>query len=176
MQKIHPLRKSKKIKLILFLIFLSPFAGIFCSLFIGRYPLTFTDIIYVLKANISSSIEQNYPDVYNTVVLQIRLPRAILGAMVGGSLAISGAAFQGLFRNPLVSSGVLGVSSGASFGAVLAIILYGQNYMVYFYAFGFALLAVTMSFFIGRIYYSTPTITLVLGGIIVSSQRGFLAR
>ncbi len=169
MQKSHPVCKSKKIKIILLLIFLSPLIGIFGSLFIGRYPLTFTDIINVLKANISPSIKQNYPDIYNTVVLQIRLPRAILGAMVGGSLAISGAAFQGLFRNPLVSSGVLGVSSGASFGAALAIILYGQNYMVYFYAFGFALLAVAMSFFIGQIYHSTPTITLVLGGVIVSS-------
>jgi len=169
MQITHPVWKSKKIKIILLLIFLSPLIGIFGSLFIGRYSLTFTDIINVLKANISPSIKQNYPDIYNTVVLQIRLPRAILGAMVGGSLAISGAAFQGLFRNPLVSSGVLGVSSGASFGAALAIILYGQNYMVYFYAFGFALLAVAMSFFIGQIYHSTPTITLVLGGVIVSS-------
>jgi iron complex transport system permease protein len=169
MQITHPVWKSKKIKIILLLIFLSPLIGIFGSLFIGRYTLTFTDIINVLKANISPSIKQNYLDIYNTVVLQIRLPRAILGAMVGGSLAISGAAFQGLFRNPLVSSGVLGVSSGASFGAALAIILYGQNYMVYFYAFGFALLAVAMSFFIGQIYHSTPTITLVLGGVIVSS-------
>lgn len=159
MQITHPVWKSKKIKIILLLIFLSPLIGIFGPLFIGRYPLTFTDIINVLKTNINPSIKQNYPDIYNTVVLQIRLPRAILGAMVGGSLAISGAAFQGLFRNPLVSSGVLGVSSGASFGAALAIILYGQNYMVYFYAFGFALLAVAMSFFIGQIYHSTPTIT-----------------
>lgn len=161
--------KLKKNNIILILLIILPVAAIFYSLFIGRYPLSFMDILRVLQSGINHQISQEYPDIFNTVVLQIRLPRAILGAMVGGGLAISGAAFQGLFRNPLVSSGILGVSSGASFGAALAIILYGQNYMVYFFAFGFALLAVAMSFFIGQIYRSNPTIMLVLGGVVVSS-------
>ncbi|MDD2352244.1 MAG: iron ABC transporter permease [Candidatus Caldatribacteriota bacterium] len=169
MQKIFSALKLKKNSVLLILIIILPLIGIFFSLFIGRYPLTWPDIMAVFRVAVNPQISQDFPDIYNTVVWKIRLPRAILGAMVGGSLAISGAAFQGLFRNPLVSSGILGVSSGASFGAVLAIILYGQNYMVYFYAFGFALLAVAMSFFIGQIYHSTPTITLVLGGVVVSS-------
>jgi len=168
-KKMKSILISNRNKTILILLGLLPIAGIFYSLFVGRYPLSFIDILSVLKSAFNPRIIQNYPDIYNTVVLQIRLPRAILGAMVGGSLAISGAAFQGLFRNPLVSSGILGVSSGASFGAALAIILYGQNYMVYFFAFGFALLAVTLSFFIGQVYRSTPTIMLVLGGVVVSS-------
>jgi len=169
MQKVLSTLRLKKNNIILSLIILLPFVGIIFSLFIGRYPLSWSDIIAVFKVSIKPQTVQDFPDIYNTIVWKIRLPRAILGAMVGGSLAISGAAFQGLFRNPLVSSGILGVSSGASFGAVLAIILYGQNYMVYFFAFGFALLAVAMSFFIGQIYKSTPTITLVLGGVVVSS-------
>ena len=169
MQKFSSALKLKKNGILLILIIVLPFIGIFFSLFIGRYPLTWSDIMAVFRVAANSHVSQDFPDIYNTVVWKIRLPRAILGAMVGGSLAISGAAFQGLFRNPLVSSGILGVSSGASFGAVLAIIIYGQNYMVYFYAFGFALLAVVMSFFIGQIYHSTPTITLVLGGVVVSS-------
>ncbi len=169
MRKGHTVSDFKRKSFILFLIISMTFIGIFGSLFIGRYPLTWSDIIKVLSTAINPLQKKTYPDIYNTIIWKIRLPRAILGAMVGGSLAISGAAFQGLFRNPLVSSGILGVSSGASFGAVLAIILYGQNYMVYFFAFGFALLAVIMSFFIGQIYHSTPTVTLVLGGVIVSS-------
>ena len=161
--------KEKKYYMVFALLIILPIVAIFYSLFIGRYPLSFLDILKVLRFGINHQSNQDYPDIFNTIVLQIRLPRAILGAMVGGSLAISGAAFQGLFRNPLVSSGILGVSSGASFGAALAIILYGQNYMIYFFAFGFALLAVSMSFFIGRIYRSTPAIMLVLGGVVVSS-------
>jgi iron complex transport system permease protein len=104
------------------------------------------------------------------VIWDIRLPRAILGAMVGASLAVSGASFQGMFRNPLVSSGILGVSSGAGFGASLAIVLFqGQPVYVYLFAFGFGLLAVFLAYLIGFTYKSTPTIMLVLGGVIVGA-------
>ena len=104
------------------------------------------------------------------VVWDIRLPRAILGAMVGASLAVSGAAFQGMFRNPLVSSGILGVSSGAGFGASLAIIMFqGQFVYIYLFAFGCALLAVALSYLIGNTYKTSPTIMLVLGGVVVSA-------
>lgn len=109
------------------------------------------------------------PDIHQALVWDIRMPRAILGAMVGGSLAISGAAFQGLFRNPLVSSGVLGVSSGAGFGAALAILLFNSVAPTYTFAFAFGILAVVLSYLIARVYNSTPTIMLVLGGVIVSS-------
>ena len=88
---------------------------------------------------------------------------------MGGSLAVSGAAFQGLFRNPLVSAGILGVSSGAGFGAALAILLFNTTAPVYLFAFAFGALAVMLSYLVGRIYRTTPTIMLVLGGVIVSS-------
>ena len=108
-------------------------------------------------------------ETYQTLIWDIRLPRAVLGAMVGGSLAVSGAAFQGFFRNPLVSSGILGVSAGAGFGAALAILLFHSTSMIYVFAFLFGGLAVLFSFLIGKVYNATPTITLVLGGVIVSS-------
>jgi iron complex transport system permease protein len=101
--------------------------------------------------------------------MDVRMPRALLGAMVGGSLAVSGTAFQGLFKNPLVSSNILGVSSGAGFGAALGILLFGSGSRVYASAFSFGLIAVFLSYFIGKIYDTTPTIMLVLGGVIVSS-------
>ncbi len=110
------------------------------------------------------------PPTHLNVVWDIRLPRAILGAMVGASLAASGASFQGMFRNPLVSAGILGVTSGAGFGASLAIILFqGQPVYIYVFAFGFGLLAVGLSYLIGITYKSTPTIMLVLGGVVVSA-------
>lgn len=141
---------------------------IFLSLFIGRYPLSMISIMKMLWSKLTLS-STDLPDIYETVVWEIRMPRAILGALVGGSLAISGTAFQGLFRNPLVSSGILGVSSGAGFGAALAILLFNTKFSIYLFAFAFALIAVLLSYWIGRIYNTTPTIMLVLGGTIVSA-------
>lgn len=63
----------------------------------------------------------DYPDVYSTVIFQVRLTRLILGMMVGASLSVSGAAFQGIFRNPLARPYILGLSSGAAFGAALSL-------------------------------------------------------
>lgn len=105
----------------------------------------------------------------HTIVWEIRLPRAILGAMVGACLAVSGTSFQGLFRNPLVSSGILGVSSGAGFGAALAILLFNTMAAAYPFALAFGMAAVVCSYLIGRMYHSSPTVMLVLGGVIVSS-------
>lgn len=59
------------------------------------------------------------------VLFQIRLPRVVLGALVGGLLAMAGAGYQGVFRNPLVDSGLLGASAGAGLGATLAIVFFG---------------------------------------------------
>ena len=148
---------------------LLPLCCIFLTLFIGRYPLNFMQVIGALLPN--SGIAAPTQEI-STIVWQLRLPRAIIGAFVGASLAISGAAFQGVFRNPLVNSGILGVSNGASFGAALAIVIFGGGMYLYGFAFAFAVLAVVLAYFSGRIYGSTPTVTLILGGVIISSFFG----
>ena len=138
------------------------------SLLVGRYPVDISTVLHVLWCRITMQPCQ-VADFYETTVWYIRMPRVILGALVGGCLAISGAAFQGLFRNPLVSSGILGVSAGAGFGAALAIVLFNQIAVTYLFAFTFGVLAVVLSYLIGKVYNTTPTIMLVLGGVIVSS-------
>ena len=102
-------------------------------------------------------------------VLQLRLPRAVAAAFAGASLAVSGAAFQSVFRNPLVNSGILGVSNGAGFGACVAIIFLGGGVFTYFFSFVFAVAAVLLSYFAGRISRVTTSITMVLGGTIVGA-------
>lgn len=155
-------------KIIYAILILSPLICIFFSLFIGRFPLSVPLVAKILWSKLA--MDAIYlPDKYNTVIWEIRMPRAVLGALVGGSLAISGAAFQGLFRNPLVSSGILGVSSGAGFGAALAILIFNSTSYTYIFAFCFGGLAVLLSYLIGRVYNTTPAIMLVLGGVIVSS-------
>ncbi len=103
------------------------------------------------------------------VVVQTRLPRAVAAAAVGASLAMSGAAYQGVFRNPLVNPGLLGVSNGAGFGAACAIVLVGGGLLVYPAAFAFGVAAVALSYWIAHVYKQTPAIMLILGGMIVSS-------
>jgi len=144
----------------------SPLVLAIWSVFLGRYPVSVRDIGALATAVLTG---QEMDPTHFSVIVHVRMPRIILGALVGGSLAVSGAAFQGLFRNPLVSSGMLGVSSGAGFGAALALILFDRYVYVYPLAFGFGLLAVLLCFFIGRITASTQAITLVLGGVIVGS-------
>lgn len=104
-----------------------------------------------------------------TVVMEIRFQRAIQGLLVGGCLAVSGACFQSLFRNPLVSSGMLGVSNGAGFGAALSILLFNNMVMTSLFSFGFGILAVILAYLVGKVSGGTPTITLVLGGTIIQS-------
>lgn len=148
------------------LLIAAPLIFLCISLFIGRYPLSVSEIT---RALFSGFLDYEVNDMHATLIRYIRLPRAILGVLVGGSLAISGAAFQGVFRNPLVSSGMLGVSAGAGFGAALAFILFKSAASVYVLAFAFGLLAVVLSFLVGRLCSDSPTITLVLGGVIIGS-------
>lgn len=159
----------KKNKLVYFLIFISPVILILLTLFNGRYPIPLKDIPRVLVYPFLQG--ENYQDTFYTIIWKIRMPRAILSGLVGASLAVSGAAFQGLFHNPLVNSGMLGVSSGAGFGAALAILLFARSSIyVYIFALFFGSVAVFLSYTIGRIYNTTPTIMLVLGGTVISSM------
>ncbi len=154
-------------KLLFIIICLAPFACIFISLCIGRYPLPAAEVVRALLHPLGN--KGSASEIYHNIVWEIRLPRALLGSMVGACLAASGTAFQGLFRNPLVSSGILGVSSGAGFGAALAILLFNTVAMAYPFALLFGIIAVVCSYLIARLYRSAPAIMLVLGGVIVSS-------
>lgn len=86
----------------------------------GKYSLTFNQFLNLLMAELSTSTTIDDPRTA-TVFWQIRFPRTLAAIIIGGGLAIAGAAYQGMFRNPLVSPDILGVSAGAGVGAVIAI-------------------------------------------------------
>lgn len=150
------------------ILFLAPAVCVIISLCVGRYPLPLVDVLHALAGGPGPGGDEAAA-ICRNIVWEIRMPRALLGCLVGASLAVSGTAFQGLFRNPLVSSGILGVSSGAGFGAALAILLFNTTTAAYPFALAFGILAVLCAYFIGRLYSTTPAIMLVLGGVIVSS-------
>ena len=114
----------------------------------------------------------SYTPVDYNVIINIRIPRVIGAILVGISLAISGTAYQGIFRNVLVSPDLLGVSNGACVGAALGILLGFHNIGVQVLAFVFGVIAVTLTLLIPKIIRKDNTIILVLSGIVIS---GFMA-
>ena len=141
------------------------FLGTIC---IGRFSVSIPDVFRCLWTAITG-IDTGVDMQTYIVVTEVRFQRGLQGLLVGASLAVSGACFQSLFRNPLVSSGMLGVSNGAGFGAALAIILFNNMTMTSIFSFGFAIAAVLLAYLVGKVAGGTPTITLVLGGTIISS-------
>lgn len=103
------------------------------------------------------------------VLFEIRLPRVLAAALVGAALSSSGAAFQAVFANPLVSPGILGVLAGASFGAALGILLSGDGTTVQALAFAFGLGATLLSLGLARGNAGDRILALVLGGIVSSA-------
>ena len=131
------------------------------SLLMGRYPGPYFTSLQDLRDN----------ELAQRLVLNLRLPRILAAVLVGMVLSASGAVFQMIFRNPLVDSGFLGVSAGASFGASLAIVaLGGQAWKVQSAAAVFGMLGLAASYLLGqRIRYGDWVLRLVLAGIAVSA-------
>lgn len=162
------MQKRASSKSLLCLFFLSlPVLAFFFSMFIGSFPVHPRELLDLIASHIFG-YATSYPEVYNTVIFQVRLPRVLLGMMVGASLSISGATFQGIFRNPLVSPYILGLSSGAAFGAALSL-AFLPGVSIQFAAFFFSLLAVGLTYFMATTRESTPVVSLVLAGVIVSA-------
>lgn len=133
------------------------------SLFVGRYGLTpLTVFKALLNLTPNEGLEVN-------IVRSIRLPRVLLSLLVGAGLAISGATFQGVFRNPLVSPDVLSVSSGAAFGAVLAIMMNGNSTLITILALVCGCVSVFLTYTFARVNREITTLSLVLSGMIMSA-------
>ena len=164
-----------RIKKILFVVILIaiPLLALCGSVFCGRFQVYPKEVVECLLQSFGLLDHEVRREAY-AVVMQLRLPRTIAAAAVGAGLAVSGGAFQGVFRNPLVNSGLLGVSNGAGFGAALAIVVFGSRGSTYMLAFVFGIVAVAFSYWIARIYKTVPTVMLILGGTIVSSVFGAL--
>lgn len=144
-----------------------PIFSFFFSMFIGSYPIQPMELIDLIASHLFN-YDNSYPDVYNTIIFDVRLPRVLLGMLVGASLSVSGAVFQGIFRNPLVSPYILGLSSGAAFGAALSL-AFLPGLSVQYAAFLFSLMAVGATYFMATTHRSTPVVSLVLAGVIVSA-------
>lgn len=140
----------------------------FGSFLLGRYPV---DPITMGKLLLSRAavLPQTWDSGAEAVFFQIRLPRVAAAALVGAALSAAGASYQGLFRNPMVSPDILGASSGAGFGAALAIWCGWSYFSVSLSAFFTGLIAVLLAYALGRASPIGSTLSMVLSGMMVSS-------
>lgn len=144
------------------------FASVIISITLGKYSISFIDGINYLSAVFKGEniIDNEKLSNVETVIFQIRLPRIIAAVLIGAALSVSGAMLQSIFANPLVSPGIMGVLSGASFGAAFGIITFSSWALVQISTLIFGVAALLFSLFIAFIYRSTTTLMLVLGGMI----------
>lgn len=147
------------------------FAALY-SVTVGRYDVGMRDVWLILWDNLVPAQAPSWTPVQADVVEVIRLPRILAAMLIGAGLAISGAALQGLFRNPLVDPSIIGVTSGAAFGGTLAILLVGGGYLVLGAAFAFGIGSLLVVKFLASIRSRTSTLTLVLAGVIVAAFFG----
>ena len=158
--------KNFKIKFtILVVIFTVVFFG---SFMLGRYPVSPPELMKIILSGIID-IPQSWPDAAENVIFQIRLPRVLAAAIIGAALSLAGVSYQGMFQNPMVSPDILGASSGAGFGAALAILL-GAGYMgISVAAFLFGLAAVMLAYGISRVSRINATLAMILAGMMIGS-------
>jgi len=142
------------------------------ALAVGRFPVSLGELATLLGAKLSGSAHALEPNI-ESVVFQVRGPRVLAALLVGAALAAAGSAYQGLFRNPLVSPDILGVSSGAALGAAAAMLLALGALATQALAFAGGVMAVGAVVWIGaRLRGHDPLLALVLTGVIIGTLLG----
>ena len=158
---------SKKFFIYFLLILL--FITISISLMIGSYTVSFVDTVSIVLNKLFSFTLSNYSDTYEVVVWDVRAPRILMAVFTGIALSVAGVIYQSIFRNPIVEPYILGVSSGAAFGASLGIVYPFFSVGVKLFAFIFAMLSLIISYSLAYRRDRTPIVSLVLSGIIIGS-------
>jgi len=147
-------------------------AGLVLAFMLGRYPISFADMADVLLGRLTGR-PSGVPLAVQDVVLAVRGPRVLAAVLVGAALAVSGTAFQGLFRNPLVSPDILGASSGAALGAVIGIYFSLGVIGIEVLSFAGGLAAVAAVYAIGSaVGARDPILVLVLTGVVIGALLG----
>ena len=156
--------RGSAINIALFVVLLILFIVCLC---VGKYSISPGECLHILTGKIFN-MEPTWNGMDEKLIMGVRLPRALATVLVGAALALSGAVYQGIFKNPLVSPDFLGVSSGACVGAAIAILFSMSGTFVQVFAFAGGIIAVAVTVMIPKAMRSDSNIMLVLSGIIVS--------
>lgn len=139
----------------------------FVSMCVGRYAVSLSDIWRFFTG-------RHIPDISKRIIVYLRIPRTLIALLIGAALSVSGAIYQSAFNNKLVSPDLLGVSSGASVGACIAILLSMSSIIISLFAFLFGLLAVAITLLVAKTIKSRSNIVLLLSGIAVGGLMSSL--
>jgi len=160
--------KEKKAKYYI-LAFSVLLAAVFAASFAtGKYPISPGELLRVLSGKLMGSAA-DWTSQAELVIFKIRMPRVLAGILIGAGLSAAGAAYQGLFRNPMVSPDVLGASAGAGFGAALSLFMGLGHLAVTANAFIGGIAAVGVAYLISTRARRNPTLGMVLAGIMIGS-------
>ena len=167
-------RRNSAVNIVLFLLLL---VLVIVCLCVGKYSISPGECLHILSGKIFN-FQADWDKMDEKLLLGVRLPRTLAAVIVGAALSLSGAVYQGIFKNPLVSPDFLGVSSGACVGAAAAILLSMSAGFIQVLAFAGGIAAVALTVMIPKAMRSDSNIMLVLAGIIVSgamsSVLGFI--
>ncbi|MDR3599812.1 MAG: iron ABC transporter permease [Desulfosporosinus sp.] len=160
-------RKSGLVLVILFIVLIVVFLWSFT---VGRFAVPLPELMTVFFRKMLG-LPATWSDTTETVLFNIRIPRIIVALIIGAALSASGAAYQGLFRNPMVSPDILGASAGAGFGAAMAILMSAGAITIQLAAFACGIIAVMLTYLVSRLIgkSNNSVLILVLTGMVVSS-------
>lgn len=154
------MKKDREANNFIFLVLIvSLIIAMLVSFVIGRYDISVIDL--VLGRTVDTAVSK--------VLINIRLPRIVLAVLVGGALSVAGCSFQTVFHNPMASPDILGASSGACFGAALAILLNMPHAMIILFSFVFGLSTIVLVYVINLFAKNRSIVNLLLAGIVVGS-------
>ena len=156
--------KKKKYSLVFISLIVILLILIVLTLCVGKYEVSPLECLSILF-----NLDRHSSEMTINVIWGLRLPRILGAIIVGAALSVSGSAYQGIYRNPLISPDFLGVSSGACIGAAIAILLSLPSYLVSIFAFVGGIIAVIITSLIPTLIKNRSNIMLILSGIIVSS-------
>lgn len=142
-------------------------ATLLTAIMMGPVDITVLTALKILCSGIVD-ISKTWPDHFQSIILNVRLPRVLLGILVGCALSVSGCSMQALFRNPMASPYVCGIASGGAFGAALVIVLHGSRSLIMPVAFFFSLLTAFTVYYVAKIGSKISSETLLLSGIALS--------
>nr|SFZ88953.1 Vitamin B12 ABC transporter, permease component BtuC [Loigolactobacillus rennini] len=161
--------KSKAKRRLLLLVLLFALGIVFViSGYFGKYPIPFSAYIQALINFGQSDTPLNLQRI-QTILLNIRWPRIILAVLIGAGISVSGATYQALFQNPMVSQDILGASQGAAFGAALGLFFNQAYEIIVLWSFLLGLTAVLLVLFLERLIRGHSKLNLILIGMIISS-------
>lgn len=153
---------------IIIILIIALFLVMIGSVTLGRYPIGLKELAGILGSKIFD-VEQFWTNTQESLLLIHRIPRILLACLVGCCLSAAGASYQGVFQNPMAAPDILGASSGAAFGAALAILLDLNRSMITIFAFAASLITVALVIFVGNRAKGKRVLGLILAGIMLGS-------